>query len=266
MVYMRYLPTIIIWSLSLICLVGCNRHSAGTHVNENETVVADDSRTETDSAEAVVDTAAIAVAEPRKLSAKELTELQNLISDRLQRLDNNPLQQNVWGCGVLADAVEVSLAINTPYWQAEFKKYISDSPNIMFAGPSTPQPVSERVDSTTELADIRLRPDSASFSIDSDYATFTLENDSRENITFGVDYIVGFRGADKRWYRLPHPGIWNDLGITLLPTGRYSIKAALNPGLNKNRPGTYRLYKQIQYEGEKGRYWLMTEFELTDRH
>ena len=250
----------------MICLVGCNRHSAGTHVNENETVVADDSRTETDTAEAVVDTAAIAVAEPRKLSAKELTELQNLISDRLQRLDNNPLQQNVWGCGVLADAVEVSLAINTPYWQAEFKKYISDSPNIMFAGPSTPQPVSERVDSTTELADIRLRPDSASFSIDSDYATFTLENDSRENITFGVDYIVGFRGADKRWYRLPHPGIWNDLGITLLPTGRYSIKAALNPGLNKNRPGTYRLYKQIQYEGEKGRYWLMTEFELTDRH
>lgn len=89
-----------------------------------------------------------------------------------------------------------------------------------------------------------------------------LSNDSKENIEFGVKYIIGFKGADNQWYRLPHPGIWQDMGIVLMPSGKYEIKAAMNPRLNNNKAGTYRLYKQIRLDGNKDNVWLMTEFQL----
>lgn len=195
-------------------------------------------------------------------SAKELEELYNLISDRLGHMKDNPLQQNVWGVAILANSVQVSMAINSPYWQNEFRKNISSSPNIEFDGPSKLQPVSELVDSVTESATIKLRPDSSSFSVNSKYVTFTLTNDSKTNIDFGVKYIIGVKGSDNHWYKLPHPGIWNDMGIILMPTGKFQIKAAMNPKLNHNKSGTYRLYKQVRLDGEKDDMWLMTEFQL----
>lgn len=213
----------------------------------------------------VVDAASCvdSVAVPATPTAKELENLQNLISDKLQQLDkSNSLCQNVWGCGIIADGVQVSMAINTAYWQSEFRKYISDSPYIKFDGPSKPKAIAEIVDSVSELPGVRLRPESASFPVGSGYAMFTLENDSDRDIDFGVDYIVGYLGADGIWYRLPNPGFWNSLGITLKPTGRYEIKASLHPALNRNTPGTYRLYKNVRFDGEKEYQWLMTEFVL----
>nr|WP_290457124.1 hypothetical protein [uncultured Muribaculum sp.] len=50
--------------------------------------------------------------------------------------------------------------------------------------------------------------------------------------------------------------------IVIKPTGKYTIKAALNPKLNRNKPGTYRLYKQIQFADKQAPVWLMTEFRL----
>lgn len=251
----------------LICIVGCNRRSEN-HPSKDETItettITDNSVVPFDSASDLEDDTVIRADTiiDHKPSSKELEELQNLISDGLSRLKNNPLQQNVWGVAVLADAVVVSMAINTPYWRNEFRQYVSNSPYIIFDGPSKPQPISELVDSVSNLPEIKLYPDSAHFSANSAFATFTLVNDSDKNIDFGVKYIIGFKGEDGMWYKLPHPGIWLDMGITLTPTGKYAIKAALNPKLNNNIPGIYRLYKQIRFEGEKNEVWLMTEFIL----
>lgn len=193
---------------------------------------------------------------------EDLKRLQNLISEKLGKLGENPLGENVWGCGVMADAVMVSMAINTPYWQNEFRKNISDSPYIRFDGPSEPKLISSLVDSVAEMTSIILRPDSLSFKVNSKYAVFSLINNSERNLEFGVDYIVGYKGQDDRWYKLPQPGFWADMGITLLPTGRYEIKTRLHPQLNRNKAGIYRLYKQVRFEDEKRNVWLMTEFRL----
>lgn len=197
-----------------------------------------------------------------KPSAKELEELHNLISNRLDHLENNPLQQNVWGISVLANSVLVSMAINSPYWQTEFRKKISTSPYIEFDGPSKPTPISELVDTIIEQTEIKLQPDSSSFSVNSKFVTFTLSNDSKKNIDFGVKYVIAFRGTDNQWYRLPQPGIWLDMLITLMPTGKHEIKAAMNPLLNNNTAGTYRLYKKIRLDETRDNVWLMTEFQL----
>lgn len=256
----------VICAFVLLCFVGCNRcsernNNAGGFA-VGDTIPADSILSLRPTVE--VDTFATndTVKVAHKPSAKELEELHDSISYRLEQLKNNPLQQNVWGIALLIDAVEVSLAINTPHWRNEFRKHISNSPYINFDGPTKSTPISELVDSVTEPATVKLRPDSTSFSVNSSFATFVLTNDSDREIVFGVDYIVGFKAGDGIWYKLPHPGIWLDMGITLLPAGKYAIKAALNPKLNNNKPGIYRLYKQIRFDGDKERLWLMTEFKL----
>lgn len=147
-----------IWALSLLCFAGCNRHPQG-HNDENNATTNDslptDATTRADSlsisdqaAEFQTDTLVSndTVNVTHNPSAKELDELQNLISSRLQRLKGNPLQQNVWCIAVLPDVVEVSLSINTPYWRDEFRRHISDSPYILFDGPSKPTPIAQLVD------------------------------------------------------------------------------------------------------------------------
>ncbi|MBD5357862.1 MAG: hypothetical protein HDR88_12790 [Bacteroides sp.] len=255
-------------TILLICFVGCN-HRYDNHQDKEETTIdstivynnvvpaAYDTILEGDTV-ITVDT----IITNHTPSSKYLTELQDLISDRLSHLKNNPLQQNVWAIAVLKDAVQVSMAINTPFWHNEFKQYVLNSSYIIFDGPSTPQPISALVNSIVELTTIKLQPDSSHFSVNSPFATFTLTNDSDKNIDFDVKYIIGFKSTDGIWYKLPHPGIWDDMGITLMPTGKYAIKVALNPRLNNNSPGIYRLYKQIRLEGEKKEVWLMTEFML----
>lgn len=259
----------IVCCLTLICLVSCNYRS-DAHKGENDAIIADTIMSnnlspmasfpniETDTFQLDNDTITYA----SKPSAKALEELQNLVLNKLEHLENNPLQQNVWGISVLANSVVVFMAINSPYWQSEFRKNISTSPYIEFDGPSEPTPISELVDTIIEQSEIRLLPDSSSFSINSKFVIFTLTNDSKENIEFGVKYIIGFKGTDNQWYRLPHPGIWEDMEIVLMPSEKYEIKAAMNPRLNNNKAGKYRLYKQIRLDGKKDDVWLMTEFQL----
>lgn len=261
---------VIIWTLALVGIFGCNVHS-GKHHDGNNVIIDDSTITVTDStipfipiSEVEADTMLNSDTVNMHPSERELIELSDFISGRLEQLKNNPLRQNVWGIGVLIDAVEVSLAINTPYWRNEFRKCVSNSPLIVFEGPSELKPISELIDSVTELPTVKLQPDSTRFSVDSEFATFTLINESENNIDFGVKYIIGFKNADGIWYRLPNSGIWADMGITLLPTGKYEIKVALHPKLNKNKPGIYRLYKQIRFAEEKNQVWLMTEFRLEE--
>lgn len=253
--------------IALICLAGCNKRTDNKDINGP---ITEDSIPESDSVQLTsaveqeydsimrYDTVSI----PQTPSEKELKDLQSLILDRLQEIKGNPLQPNIYGIGLLSDAVEVYLEINTKYWQNEFRKSISSSPYIKFSGDSKPTPISELVDSVVEPNNVKLLPNKPSFTTNSKYATFTLTNESENNICLGEYYLIGYKGNDGLWYRLPRPGMCDDIGIELKPTGKYTFEANLTPSLNNNQPGVYRLYKQMRFEGEKHKIWLMTEFIL----
>lgn len=247
---------------------GCNHpkdnHSGEKEMSHEDTILTIDSSQSMSHAEQEDDSILKpdSISKPHTPSEKELKELQTLILDRLQQSKGNPLQANIYGIGLLPDAVEVYLEINTAYWQNEFRKNISNSPYVKFSGDAKPTPISEIVDSIINPSDITLRPNKPSFPANSEYATFTITNESDNNINFGEYYIVGYRGKDGKWYRLPNPGMYNDIGIELRSTGKYTIDASLTPLLNNNQPGAYRLYKSIRLEGEKKKVWLMTDFTL----
>ena len=254
--------------LSLICLIGCNKRADNNkEINGQitaDSIPASDSVQLISAVEQERDSIlrSDTITTHKSPSEKELKDLQSLILDRLQELKGNPLQPNIYGVGLLSDAVEVYLEINTIYWQNEFRKSISDSPYIKFSGDSKPTPISELVDTVVALDNVKLLPDKPSFSVNSKTASFTLTNESEKNINFGEYYLIGYKENDGLWYRLPHPGMWHDIGIELKPTGKHTFDANLTPSLNNNKPGDYRLYKSIRFEGEKQKMWLMTEFIL----
>ena len=265
---MKKLIIIVDILLSLAYLSGCIKHDdKGSGMNSS---TSEDSITVVDSAQSTsyldkeCDSVfkADTITTHKSPSEKELKDLQSLILDRLKEIKGNPLQPNIYGIGLLPDAVEVYLEINTTYWQKEFRKSISNSPYIKFSGDSKPTPISELVESVVEINKVKLLPDEPSFAVNSKSASFTLTNESESNICFGEYYLIGYKGNDGLWYRLPNPGMWHDIGIELKPTGKHTFEAALTPSLNNNPPGVYRLYKSIRFEGEKQKIWLMTEFVL----
>ena len=254
--------------ISLIFLVGClnrtdsNQKDHGPNVADS--IPADDSSFYVADAEGCEDSLSHedTITDMHNPSANELEELQTFILEKLKDLKGNPLQQNICGIGLLPNAVEVYMAINTPFWHREFRKYLSDSPYVKFSGPSKPEPISDLVDSVASPYNIKLKPEKPAFSVNSQDVSFILTNESEENIDFGVGYVIGYKGEDGIWYQLPNPEFWIDLGISLQPTGSYTVEASMFPKLNDNKPGVYRLYKQIRFEGEKKKFWLMTEFIL----
>lgn len=196
-------------------------------------------------------------------SRKTLNELMDLISKRFQETDKeNPLRQNINWFGTTSDMITVSLLVNTVHWQNEFRKQISDSPLIRFEGPSKPQPIKSIVKNDTILPGIRILPDKDSFPANTKEAAFTIENTSDKSIQFGEKFVIGYKGADNEWLKLPSDEIWNDIALGLSPGKKYEFKANMRLLLNRNKPGIYRLYKEIKIEGEDDSFWIMTEFRL----
>ena len=192
---------------------------------------------------------------------EDLERLNRQIWDIREKLGReNPLFFNFHGSYTTKDSLIVNLAINTPYWQALFRQQISDSPRIGFQGPTTPQKIDIQI---TSDKGVRLQPDSAVFPTNAESASFTLCNLSQGVLQFGKRYVVGYQDTDGQWYALPHIGTWEDIGYALRGGGTHTFKAALLPKLNRNRPGTYRLYKEVYWaNGRKDRFWIMTEFRL----
>lgn len=199
----------------------------------------------------------------RMATLNDLNALNDSILERFERLDrNNPLRQNIYAFGPNSKTVDVYMAINTKYWQNEFRRYISDSPYIEFQGPTKPVPIKNSIDSVSDIPGVLLISDANDYPVTSETVGFTLKNECDRSITFGDSYTVAYKGADNEWYELPHPGMWNDIGYELGPGGTHRISAKLYPRLNNNQHGNYRLYKRIRIEGSKKHGWIMTEFML----
>lgn len=175
----------------------------------------------------------------------------------------NPLYYNCAGSAVEQDVVVIYLAINTPYWQEQFRKQISDSPFIRFEGPDKPEKITIQAEADSWKDSLYLLPDYSVYSTETETITFTLYNENEHRVlTFGSQYIVARQADDGQWYRLPHLGIWNDMAYGLAK-GKDSFRVAMNPVLNRNKPGIYRLYKKVSFSGEQKSFWLMAEFRLS---
>lgn len=194
---------------------------------------------------------------------QELCRLSDTISKNFEALKaDNPLRQNVWGWGVAQDHVDIYVLVNTPYWQKKFRNDVCDSRYLHFDGPKELEKINIEARTNIEADSISLSPNASSFPADSEKVSFTLRNDNSRLLEFGVSYVVACRGEDGNWYDMPTEGFWNSMGILLYKGGSHSFDVTMRPLLNNNKPGTYRLYKEVRFDGDKDYFWIMSEFRL----
>lgn len=194
---------------------------------------------------------------------QDLCRLSDTIAKKFEALpSDNPLRQNVWGWGVARNHVDIYVHENTPYWQKKFRNDVCDSKHLHFDGPKGPEKINIEARTNIEADSISLYPNAGSFPADSEKISFTLRNDNSRQLQFGVSYVVACRGEDGNWYDMPTEGIWNDMGICLNKGGSHRFDVRMRPFLNNNKPGTYRLYKEVRFDGDKDYFWIMSEFRL----
>lgn len=196
----------------------------------------------------------------RAYTEQELAALQDSIHLRLQRLKGTSIAENVWGSSVLPGTLEVNLRVNSPEQQAEFRRRVADVPAISFSGTAVP-PLCPVVGANDTLG-LYLRPEYTVYSARVPEARFVLYNCSGKFVYYGEDCFVAYCDTLRQWRELPTAMTHHDLGHRLSDNRSDTFRVPLYPLLNRNRPGTYRFFKEVEISRQK--LLLMTEFRLTD--
>lgn len=189
---------------------------------------------------------------------RELNAIMDTI-DAMMEVAPPSVWENAYMWCVGANAVEVTLALNTEATRRAFREHVCASPAIRFRGSAGNEPCV-----TVGIADtlgvfIDVIPDT--LPVAAKTVSFVLRNIGTENATCGLDCSVAYeRGG--RWYKLPSGGIVNALGIEIGPGGQYEFEGRLKPALNNNRPGRYRVFKPVTIAGRE--VMLMADFYLAE--
>lgn len=195
----------------------------------------------------------------------ELEKINKRIWEKREALGkDDPLRINMAGGWIADDAVVVRLAVNTAYWRSMFRERITSSSLVRFEGESRPQRITAVVDHDAGNGAVRLLPDSTMYSVDARSVSFTLYNGGDRSLYFGERYLVGYKGKDGEWYKLPGTGSWEDISLSLREGGRCTLTAKLHPELNRNRQGVFRMFKKVGFAGSDSMFWIAADFVLAD--
>lgn len=78
---------------------------------------------------------------------------------------------------------------------------------------------------------------------------------------FGEPYNVVRKEGD-RWVFLYDGGAWTDLGHGLTQGSTFHFKARLRPIVNDNKPGVYKVIKEIGFDGSPQKWFMSAEFRI----
>ena len=196
------------------------------------------------------------------LSDAEEEKLSTMLEELRKRLDattDTALRINAFGNGRESRTIRVDLLLKTPEWEKRFRKHIMDSPLLRFDGPDGQEPC--ELKGVNQIGNVSLAARQAVYSTSDRQAYFILQNHSIDTIAYGSSYQLAYE-KDGQWYYLPTDRFFTLEKIELLPGGETTFCANLYPEVNKNRPGKYRFFKEIEIDGQIE--WMMAEFKLTD--
>lgn len=78
----------------------------------------------------------------------------------------------------------------------------------------------------------------------------SLNNNNSKVLFLGENYMVA-RKEDNQWLLLNGNNAWTDIGIEVRQGKKYQFAANLYPLFNDNKPGYYRVYKEIVFYNSK---------------
>ena len=188
---------------------------------------------------------------------EKLTVLLDELRKRLDATTDTALRINAFGNGRESHTIRVDLLLKTPEWEKRFRERIIDSPALRFDGPDGQEPC--ELKGVNQTGNVSLAPRKATFSTSDRQAHFILQNHSIDTVSYGSSYQLAYE-EDGKWYYLPTDRFFTLEKIELLPDGETTFRANLYPEINRNRPGRYRFFKEIEIGGQKE--LMMAEFKL----
>lgn len=157
------------------------------------------------------------------------------------------------------DTISVGLINNAMPYQEMFRRRILNYSALDFGKitPTEPLPFT----TTSDTMDISMRTEKPVYPVGTEEIPVKISNNNDRMLFFGLDYGIARKEGDE-WLVLNTSTVWNSVGI-LIEKGRdYNFKAHMYNLVNDNKPGTYKVYKRIGFNGSRKEWYMSAEFKL----
>lgn len=174
---------------------------------------------------------------------------------------NTISSQNIYGSYMRGDSIFVDLINNSIHYQELFRKEMLNYSAINYGTVRTPSPIIYKT--YTDTLQIEMKTEKSVYPIGTESINVILTNNNlnQQNIFFGEDYLVARKQA-KEWFPLNANNMVNSIGILLEPHGSYQFKAKLYPLFNDNKPGIYKVIKEIGFNNSSKKWFMSAEFRI----
>ena len=207
----------------------------------------------------------VAYAEFELVDKKGVEKLRQQIDDywgKNAKISNDTTARNIhstWIQNDDGDTIFVGLMNNTPHYQEMFRKrvvsYSAVSHGKIQQGIPFIQPTS------SDTMRITMQTEHSVYPVGTETISVELANGNSKDLFLGERYNVA-RKEGNRWILLHDGGAWNDIGYGLGQGDAHLFTARLRPIVNDNKPGTYKVVKEIGFKGSSQKWCMGAEFRI----
>lgn len=157
------------------------------------------------------------------------------------------------------DTISVGLINNAMPYQEMFRRRILNYSALDFGKitPTEPLPFT----TTSDTMDISMRTEKPVYPVGTEEIPVKISNNNDRMLFFGLDYGIARKEGDE-WLVLNTSTVWNSVGILIQKGRDYNFKAHMYNLVNDNKPGTYKVYKRIGFDGSRKEWYMSAEFKL----
>lgn len=207
----------------------------------------------------------VAYAEFELVDKKGVKKLRQQIDgywDKNAKTPNDTTARNIhstWIQNDDGDTIFVGLMNNTPRYQEMFRRRVVSYSAVSHGKIQQDIPFIQPTSSDTMR--ITMQTEHSVYPVGTETISVELANGNSKDLFFGERYNVA-RKEGNRWILLHDGGAWNDLGHGLGQGGTYLFTARLRPIVNDNKPGIYKVVKEIGFKGSSQKWFMGAEFKI----
>ena len=205
----------------------------------------------------------VAYAEFEMVDTKGVEQIRKRIDDYwMDRMNDekDTTAQNIQSTSIYDnDTIGVSLMNNSLYFQEMFRRKVVSYSAVNHGRIQSATPFT--APAFLDTLQISMKADRAVYPVGTKNVSVSLNNNNSKVLFFGEDYMVA-RKEGNQWLLLNGNNAWTDIGIGVGQGEKYQFTASLYPLFNDNRPGNYRVYKEIGFYDSKEKWFMVAEFRI----
>lgn len=204
----------------------------------------------------------IASAEFEIIDRKDVEKkLMRKLRDYLNGKDNNDtISQNFISADTRGnDTLYVHLKNNSLKYREMFRSKVLNYSALALHGETVNPPLKTRTVSDT--MNISMKTEKTVYPVSSEYIPVIITNNNDREIFFGLDYEIARKEGDK-WIPLNTKSVVNSVGIGIKKGGTHHFNASLFRLVNDIKPGLYKVYKPIGFDGSIEKWYMSAEFTI----